>query len=66
MGEPSLAKEYAQVYRVVIEVLEQLAELLGEEEVSIKEFRIQLLYIRDQICRTDALSFGRNRTVTQI
>lgn len=38
MGEPSLAKEYAQVYRVVIEVLEQLAELLGEEEVSIKEY----------------------------
>lgn len=37
-GELSLAKEYAQVYRVVIELFEKFVDLLGEEEVSLKEY----------------------------
>ncbi len=38
MGELALEKEYAQVYRIVIEVLEQFVELLGDEYISIQEY----------------------------
>jgi ATP-dependent helicase/nuclease subunit B len=38
LGEYRLAKEYGQVYGKVTELLERLSELLGEEEVSRKEF----------------------------
>lgn len=37
-GEQALAKEYAQVYRVVIELFDKFVELLGEEPVSLKEY----------------------------
>lgn len=37
-GELSLAKEYAQVYRIVIELFEQFVELLGDEKISLKEY----------------------------
>jgi len=37
-GEFALAKEYAQVYRIVIEILDQFVELLGDERISIKEY----------------------------
>lgn len=37
-GELALEKEYAQVYRIVIEVLDQFVELLGEEYISLKEY----------------------------
>ena len=37
-GELALEKEYAQVYRIVIELLDQFVELLGEERISIKEY----------------------------
>lgn len=37
-GELALAKEYAQVYRIVIELLDQFVELLGDERISIKEY----------------------------
>ena len=37
-GELALAKEYAQVYRIVIELLDQFVELLGEERISLKEY----------------------------
>lgn len=33
------AREYAQVYRLVMELLEQIMGLLGEEPMSIKEFK---------------------------
>ena len=32
------AKEYAQIYKLVMELLEQVCTLLGDEELSIKEF----------------------------
>ena len=38
MGELALEKEYAQVYRIVIEVLDQFVELLGDEYISIHEY----------------------------
>ena len=38
MGELALEKEYAQVYRIVIEVLNQFVELLGDEYISLKEY----------------------------
>lgn len=38
MGELALEKEYAQVYRIVIEVLNQFVELLGEEFISLQEY----------------------------
>lgn len=35
---PERAKEYAQIYRLVMELLEQIVGLLEEEPVSLKEF----------------------------
>ncbi|MEG1957195.1 MAG: PD-(D/E)XK nuclease family protein [Lachnospiraceae bacterium] len=37
-GEHSLAKEYAQIYRIVIDLFDQFVELLGEEEIPLKEY----------------------------
>lgn len=37
-GELALEKEYAQVYRIVTEVLNQFVELLGEETISLQEY----------------------------
>lgn len=37
-GELALAKEYAQVYRIVIELFDKFVELLGEEKISLKEY----------------------------
>lgn len=38
-GELALAKEYSQIYRIVIELFDKFAELLGEEPVSLQEYR---------------------------
>lgn len=32
-GELALAKEYAQVYRIVMELFDKFVSLLGEEEI---------------------------------
>lgn len=37
-GELALAKEYAQVYRIIVELLDKFVELLGEEQVSLGEY----------------------------
>lgn len=37
-GELALEKEYAQVYRIVIELLDKFVELLGEEKIALKEY----------------------------
>ncbi len=37
-GELALAKEYAQVYRIVLELFDKFVELLGDERVSLKEY----------------------------
>ncbi len=37
-GELALAKEYAQVYRIVLELFDKFVELLGDEPVSLKEY----------------------------
>ncbi|MBE5862431.1 MAG: helicase-exonuclease AddAB subunit AddB [Lachnospiraceae bacterium] len=37
-GDLSRAKEYSQIYRLVMELLNQIYQLLGEEEVSLQEF----------------------------
>ena len=37
-GELALAKEYSQVYRVIIELFDKFVELLGEEQVSLNEY----------------------------
>ncbi|MBR3507983.1 MAG: exodeoxyribonuclease V subunit gamma [Lachnospiraceae bacterium] len=37
-GEAARAKEYAQIYRLVMDLLNQIYQLLGEEEVSLQEF----------------------------
>ncbi len=36
--ELALEKEYAQVYRIVMELFDQFVELLGEERISLKEY----------------------------
>ncbi len=37
-GELSRAREYAQIYRLIMELLEQVYALLGDEEISLREF----------------------------
>ena len=37
-GELALAKEYAQVYRILIELFDKFVELLGDEQVSLNEY----------------------------
>lgn len=37
-GELSKAREYAQIYRLVMDLLNQIYELLGGEEISLQEF----------------------------
>lgn len=36
--ELALAREYAQIYRIVIELFDKFVELLGDEEVSLSEY----------------------------
>ena len=42
LGEKALEKEYSQIYGIVIDLLDKMVEILGEETVSRQEFR-QLL-----------------------
>ncbi len=37
-GELALAKEYAQVYRIVVELFDKFVELLGDEKVGLEEY----------------------------
>lgn len=37
-GDPTRAREYAQIYRLVMELLDQIYGLLGEETISLQEF----------------------------
>ena len=37
-GDLALAKEYAQIYRVVIEMFDKFVSLLGEEQISLGEY----------------------------
>ena len=34
----TLEKEYGQVYRIVIELFDKFVELLGEEQIALKEY----------------------------
>lgn len=38
-GEKAMEKEYAQIYGIVMELLDKMAEILGEEKVTPEEFR---------------------------
>ena len=38
-GENALAKEYSQIYRIVMDLLDKTVELLGDERISIREYR---------------------------
>ena len=38
-GKPSLAKEYAQVYEKVMKVLEEMVQLLGDECITLEDYR---------------------------
>lgn len=37
-GELAMEKEYAQVYRIVMELFDKFVELLGDEKISLKEY----------------------------
>ena len=39
MDEPLLAKEYKQVYPILMELLDKLVELLGDDVVTVKEYK---------------------------
>lgn len=38
-GENALAKEYVQIYRIVMDLLDKMVELLGEEQLTLREYR---------------------------
>lgn len=38
-GDRAMEKEYAQIYGIVMELLDKMTEILGEETVSPEEFR---------------------------
>jgi ATP-dependent helicase/nuclease subunit B len=38
-GERDLAREYSQIYEIVLGVFERLVELLGDEEMNLREFK---------------------------
>ncbi len=38
-GETALAREYAQIYRIVMDLMDKMTELLGEEHMDIREYR---------------------------
>ncbi len=38
-GETALAKEYAQIYKIVMDLLDKMVELLGDERMSVREYR---------------------------
>ena len=38
-GELALAKEYAQIYRVVMDLFDKFVSLLGDERIALKEYR---------------------------
>lgn len=38
-GDLTREREYAQIYRLVMELFDQIYELLGEEEISLREFK---------------------------
>ena len=38
-GRQSLAREYAQIYRIVMDLLNKLTQLLAEEKMDIREYR---------------------------
>lgn len=37
-GELALAKEYSQIYRIVLELFDKFVDLLGEEPISLKDY----------------------------
>ena len=37
-GNLALAKEYSQIYRIVIDLFDKFVELLGDEQISLKEY----------------------------
>ena len=37
-GEDAKAREYQQIYRLIMELLNQIMELIGEEKMTVKEF----------------------------
>ncbi len=38
-GEGALAREYAQIYKTVMDLLDKMVELLGEEQMRVREYR---------------------------
>lgn len=38
-GESALAKEYAQIYKITMDLLDKMVELLGEERMDVREYR---------------------------
>ena len=38
-GDAATAKEYEQIYGIVMDLLEKMVDLLGEERLSVREYR---------------------------
>ncbi len=61
-GEPVRAAEYRQVYRKVMEILDQFTELLGEEEISLREY-IELMETALRECKVGFVPPGTDYVV---
>ena len=61
-GDADTAKEYHQIFRVIMELLEKYVELLGEEEISLEEFS-DLLDAGFAEVKVGIIPSGRDRVV---
>lgn len=61
-GELALAKEYSQVYRILIELFDKFVELLGDEKVTMDEY-LKLLDVGLEEARVGVIPPGIDQVV---
>ena len=61
-GDAATAKEYHQIFRVIMELLEKYVEILGEEKISLEEFS-ELLDAGFAEVKVGVIPPGRDRVV---
>lgn len=61
-GEAAKAKEYAQIYRLIMDFLEKLTDIMGEEKVSLEVYR-QLLEAGFREMRIGVIPSGQDQVL---
>ena len=62
MGEKAIAMEYSQIYKVVMELFDQMVMLLGDDKVTVKEYR-ELLDAGFSEVRIGIIPPGRDQVI---